>query len=62
LATEAIRAAREAGIERIELEVFASNEPAIALYRALGFATEGIKRKARKLDGSHEDNVCMALV
>ncbi|HYR34995.1 MAG TPA: GNAT family N-acetyltransferase [Burkholderiales bacterium] len=62
LATEAIRAAREAGIERIELEVFASNEPAIALYRALGFATEGIKRKARKLDGSYEDNVCMALL
>jgi ribosomal protein S18 acetylase RimI-like enzyme len=62
LATEAIRAAREAGIERIELEVFASNEPAIALYQALGFATEGIKRKARKLDGSYEDNVCMALL
>ena len=41
LAVHAIRAARQMGIERIELEVFASNTAAIALYRALGFVTEG---------------------
>ena len=33
LATDTIRAATDAGMERIELEVFASNERAIALYR-----------------------------
>src|SRR5882762_10285370 len=62
LVTKAVQAAREAGIERIELEVFASNEAAIGLYRALGFVTEGIKRRARKLDGTYEDNVLMALI
>ena len=62
LVAQAVRAARQAGIERVELEVFASNERAIALYRALGFATEGIKRRARKLDGQYEDNVFMALL
>jgi len=61
LATDTIRAATEAGMERIELEVFASNERAIALYRKLGFVTEGIKRRARKLDGAYDDNVFMAL-
>ena len=62
LATDTIRAATEAGMERIELEVFASNERAIALYRKLGFVTEGIKRNARKLDGVYDDNVFMALL
>ena len=42
--------------------MFASNERAIALYRALGFVIEGIKRRARKLDGQYEDNVFMALL
>jgi ribosomal protein S18 acetylase RimI-like enzyme len=62
LVAQAVRAARQAGIERVELEVFASNERAIALYRALGFVTEGIKRRARKLDGQYEDTVFMALL
>jgi ribosomal protein S18 acetylase RimI-like enzyme len=62
LAMDTIRAATEAGMERIELEVFASNERAIALYRKLGFVTEGIKRNARKLDGVYDDNVFMALL
>jgi ribosomal protein S18 acetylase RimI-like enzyme len=62
LVAQAVRTARQAGIERVELEVFASNERAIALYRALGFVTEGIKRRARKLDRRYEDNVFMALL
>ena len=61
LAVETIQAAREVGIERVELDVFASNERAVALYRTLGFITEGIKRRARKLDGQYDDNVFMAL-
>jgi ribosomal protein S18 acetylase RimI-like enzyme len=61
LATQAIESARQAGIERVELEVFASNQPAIALYRTLGFVIEGVKKMARKLDGTYDDNVLMAL-
>jgi ribosomal protein S18 acetylase RimI-like enzyme len=62
LAVETIRAAWAAGIERVELEVFASNERAIALYRKLGFITEGVKRRARKLNSQYDDNVFMALL
>lgn len=47
---------------RIELEVFASNGPAIRLYERLGFATEGRKRLARALDGVVEDIVIMGLL
>lgn len=62
LAVAAIRAAQDEGIERIELEVFASNTAAIALYERLGFVREGVKRQARKIDGYYEDNLLMALV
>jgi RimJ/RimL family protein N-acetyltransferase len=62
LAVETIRAARRDGIERIELEVFASNTVALALYERLGFVTEGVRRRARKLDGQYDDNVIMALI
>jgi ribosomal protein S18 acetylase RimI-like enzyme len=57
----AIEVAREKGLERIELEVFASNTPAIELYRKHGFVTEGVKRNARKIDGMYDDVVLMAL-
>ena len=62
LAKAAIEAAHGVGIERIELEVFASNLPAIRLYEKLGFQHEGVKRRFRKLDGAYDDNVIMALV
>jgi RimJ/RimL family protein N-acetyltransferase len=62
LAEAAIAAARAKGAERIELEVFASNTRAIALYERLGFAREGVKRRARKLDGGYDDDVLMALL
>ena len=62
LAEMAIDAARARGIERVELEVFASNTRAIRLYERLGFAHEGVRRRARKLDGVYDDNVMMALV
>ena len=61
LLTETLEAARSIGIERVELEVFASNEVAIALYRKLGFVVEGIKKRARKLDGEYDDDLIMAL-
>jgi ribosomal protein S18 acetylase RimI-like enzyme len=62
LALAAISAARAAGIERIELEVFATNIGAIRLYEELGFLREGVKHQARKLDGGYDDNILMALL
>ena len=53
-------AAADIGISKVELEVFASNEPARKLYETTGFVTEGIKKGARMLDGKTDDIVCMA--
>ncbi len=61
LVEKAIQIAHEKGLERIELEVFASNIAAIKLYEKLGFVTEGVKVKARKIDGAYDDLVQMAL-
>ena len=61
LATEALRRAQEKGFERVELGVFASNVVAQALYERLGFVVEGVKRRARKLDGEYDDVMLMAL-
>ena len=49
-------------LTRIELEVFAANARAIALYRKFGFVEEGRKRQARCLGGICEDSICMALL
>ena len=62
LVARTIAAARDVGIERVELEVFATNKRAIAFYEAAGFVIEGVKRKARNLDGQYDDNVFMALL
>lgn len=48
------------GVERVELEVFASNTPAVALYESVGFVHEGRKQRAANLDGRFEDIVSMA--
>lgn len=55
-------AAFEAGLTRIELEVLASNEKAVALYEHLGFLHEGRKQAARCVDGRTEDILCMAVL
>ena len=56
-----ISRAKGRGLERIELEVLASNTPAIKLYEKVGFVVEGVKKRARKLDGAYDDLVEMAL-
>lgn len=57
----ALAAAKAAGVERVELEVFASNAAAVTLYRKLGFREEGRKLRALKRDGAYDDLLLMAL-
>jgi len=56
-----IERAREFGLQKIELEVFSSNEAAVALYRKFGFHEEGRKRRGRFVDGNYDDILMMAL-
>lgn len=50
---------KEAGVEKISLEVFNNNPRAIKLYEKLGFVTEGIRRKQYLMDGEYVDEVYM---
>ena len=61
LIASTIQRAKEKGLERIEIEVYASNVSAIKFYEHTGFVTEGVKRKARKIDGGYDDIVEMVL-
>jgi ribosomal protein S18 acetylase RimI-like enzyme len=53
--------ARNARIEKVELEVFSDNLAAVRMYESVGFAREGVKLRGRKLDGRYQDVVLMAL-
>jgi RimJ/RimL family protein N-acetyltransferase len=58
---EAALAAVPADAHKVELEVFPDNEPAIALYRSLGFEEEGLRRDHyRREDGSLRSALLMA--
>lgn len=60
LMEEALRWARGAGVDRVELTVYPHNDAAIALYRKFGFVEEGrLVRHAKKSYG-YEDEVLMA--
>jgi RimJ/RimL family protein N-acetyltransferase len=50
----------DAGISRVELEVFEINEPAIRLYERMGFEHEGRRRKAVAVEGRKIDVLLMA--
>lgn len=58
----AIEASFALGMARIELTVRADNARAIALYRRLGFLTEGHLRKQALVDGQFHDALVMALI
>ena len=62
LMESAVSRARETDLQRVELDVYASNGAAIALYEKLGFVHEGVKRKGRLLDGHYDDVILMALL
>jgi RimJ/RimL family protein N-acetyltransferase len=49
-------------LTRLSLTVHADNTPAIALYEKLGFATEGVLRKAQFIAGRWIDLRLMALI
>ena len=52
---------RHSGLHSLQLSVFAGNEPAISLYRSLGFVEEGRrKRYVLRNDGTYDDQVMMA--
>lgn len=51
---------REAGYEKVELEVFSTNTPALRLYRRFGFVVEVRQRRAIKFaEGEYVDNLIM---
>jgi len=62
LLKESLSVAKERGLERVSLDVFASNEPAVRLYEKFNFQVEGRKRKARKMGGTYDDIIGMALL
>ena len=55
-----LHAARDAGIERVELSVHADNDRAIALYEKVGFVREGLARNSVRIDGRYKDAIHMA--
>ncbi len=52
--------AKSRGTRRIEFEVFAKNEKAIALYKRLGYQIEGVKRRAVDNGTDLDDLIFMA--
>lgn len=47
------------GLQRLELEVYPDNEPAVRLYRRFGFVEEGRRRAAAWRNGAFTDTLIM---
>ena len=60
LLDQAVAWAQEAGVRKLELHVFPSNEPAIALYERFGFEKEGYRRGHYRRCRDFVDAVLMA--
>lgn len=56
----ALKHAKEIGLEKVELAVYATNTAALALYRKMGFVDEGCIKNYRRLEGQNFDAVMMA--
>lgn len=50
------------GIERLELNVYMFNEPAIRTYQALGFTLEGVRRSSTQAGAQRWDTGMMGLL
>jgi RimJ/RimL family protein N-acetyltransferase len=61
LLERALDAAKEKRLERIELSVLHDNEPAIALYKRMGFVTEGRREREWKVGNKYRDSILMAI-
>jgi ribosomal protein S18 acetylase RimI-like enzyme len=57
----AVEWARAVGIAKLTLGVFPSNQPALALYRGVGFVEEGLLRGHLRLPEGERDLVLMGL-
>jgi RimJ/RimL family protein N-acetyltransferase len=49
-------------IERVELNVYAWNTPAIRSYERLGFKAEGVRRSSALVNGERWDTAIMGLL
>lgn len=58
----AIRHAFSNGVHRVDLQVYVPNEPALGLYKSIGFVEYGVEPEAVYLDGQYHDGVYMTLV
>lgn len=60
LTNKVIEWSEQNGVEKIDLEVFADNIPAIGLYKKFGFIEEGRKIKAIKSNEEYKDIILMS--
>ena len=58
----ALQHAFDISVHRVNLQVYVPNEPAITLYKAIGFVEYGVESEAVCLDGQYHDGVHMTLV
>ena len=49
-------------LNRVELEVLASNEPAIHLYEKVGFQPEGVRRECHFVNGHYQDGLIFSIL
>lgn len=62
LLSNTIEYAWKYGFKRLEIEVFSDNMAAINLYKKHCYLIEGVKKKARFIDGGYQDLVVMGQV
>ena len=59
---ECLRLAVKAGVTRVELEAREDNEPALSLYKQLGFSVEGRKARGMRVNGEYVTTIAMSLL
>ena len=50
------------GLNRVQLDVYACNQRGIACYEKAGFIKEGVKRRARYVNGTYMDVILMSVL